>query len=433
MSAPSCATSSRASASQSIALVGYSMGGNLVLKLAGELGADAPRQLRSVVGVSPAIDLGPSAAALHRPHNRLYERRFLRALLPALPPQGALFPRAYDPNRAHRHPLPARLRRPHHRASTPASPPPRTTTSAPPPRASSTASPSPRSSSHALDDPFIRITPETLAALARQPAHHSAPARTRRPLRLSCRRPTPPQATTATGPRPPCSASSSPTRDSFSRQRPPEIIEPCLPSGPPSAPPRTPSSSFPGRTPSGRAAFVDLRANPYDFDAIPEAEQHPPLMQALRALNATRSPVFTAKCDAWPLDAEELAHLHTQSRRSCADRPRAAGFAHPPHGFASYIDLVWRERSLFTSFPQQERILAPSHPPRRPLDHPRPRSIACCAPRSSTSKARARAIAISLYVKALGLDPHSRRTGVGRCPRRRRRAAPQQRPLAAEQ
>jgi uncharacterized protein len=85
---------------ESIALVGYSMGGNLVLKLAGELGADAPRQLRSVVGVSPAIDLGPSAAALHRPENRIYEWRFLRALLRRFRHKVRLFPRAYDPNLA---------------------------------------------------------------------------------------------------------------------------------------------------------------------------------------------------------------------------------------------------------------------------------------------------------------------------------------------
>jgi len=85
---------------QSISLVGYSMGGNLVLKLAGELGSAAPRQLRSVVGVSPAIDLGPSAAALHRPENRLYERRFLRALLKRYRRKVRLFPRVYDPNRA---------------------------------------------------------------------------------------------------------------------------------------------------------------------------------------------------------------------------------------------------------------------------------------------------------------------------------------------
>jgi predicted alpha/beta-fold hydrolase len=85
---------------QSIALIGYSMGGNLVLKLAGELGAEAPPQLHSVVGVSPAIDLGPSADALHRPQNRVYELRFLRNLIKRFRHKARLFPRVYDPRRA---------------------------------------------------------------------------------------------------------------------------------------------------------------------------------------------------------------------------------------------------------------------------------------------------------------------------------------------
>jgi predicted alpha/beta-fold hydrolase len=85
---------------ESVALIGYSMGGNLVLKYAGEVGADAPRQLRSVVGVSPAVDLGPSAAALHRPENRVYEARFLRALFRRFRRKVQFFPRAYDANRA---------------------------------------------------------------------------------------------------------------------------------------------------------------------------------------------------------------------------------------------------------------------------------------------------------------------------------------------
>ena len=85
---------------QSVALVGYSMGGNLVLKLAGELGVDAPSQLHSVVAVSPAIDLGPTADALHRPANRLYERHFLRSLIKRFRLKASLFPRAYDARRA---------------------------------------------------------------------------------------------------------------------------------------------------------------------------------------------------------------------------------------------------------------------------------------------------------------------------------------------
>jgi hypothetical protein len=84
---------------ESVSLVGYSMGGNLVLKLAGELGSNAPRELHSVVGVSPAIDLGPSADALHQPQNRLYELRFLRNLLKRFRRKVRLFPRVFDPNR----------------------------------------------------------------------------------------------------------------------------------------------------------------------------------------------------------------------------------------------------------------------------------------------------------------------------------------------
>ena len=85
---------------QSISLIGYSMGGNLVLKLAGELGTSAPAELRSIIGVSPALDLGPSADALHQPVNRLYEMKFLRALLRRFRRKTALFPRAYDANQA---------------------------------------------------------------------------------------------------------------------------------------------------------------------------------------------------------------------------------------------------------------------------------------------------------------------------------------------
>ena len=71
----------------------------MVLKLAGELGRNAPPQLRSVTGVSPTVDLGACAAALHRPENRIYERRFLRALFRRFRRKALLFPRAYDPNR----------------------------------------------------------------------------------------------------------------------------------------------------------------------------------------------------------------------------------------------------------------------------------------------------------------------------------------------
>jgi predicted alpha/beta-fold hydrolase len=82
---------------QSIALIGYSMGGNLVLKLAGDLGQETPPELRCVVGVSPAVDLAQSADALHDLPNRIYERRFLRALIKRFRRKSVLFPRAFDP------------------------------------------------------------------------------------------------------------------------------------------------------------------------------------------------------------------------------------------------------------------------------------------------------------------------------------------------
>jgi uncharacterized protein len=85
---------------QSVSVVGYSMGGNLVLKLAGELGAAAPPELKSVIAVSPALDLGPSADALHEPMNRIYEMKFLRDLLRRFRYKTILFPQIYDLSRA---------------------------------------------------------------------------------------------------------------------------------------------------------------------------------------------------------------------------------------------------------------------------------------------------------------------------------------------
>src|SRR5207237_6614054 len=63
-----------------LVLIGFSMGGNLVLKLAGEWGSDAPAELRAVAAVSPAADLAASADALHEPANRIYEYYFLMQL-----------------------------------------------------------------------------------------------------------------------------------------------------------------------------------------------------------------------------------------------------------------------------------------------------------------------------------------------------------------
>ena len=81
---------------RSFALVGYSMGGNLVLKLAGELGSKAPPYLKAVVGVSPLMDLAASSAALHEPKNRLYESRFLGEMLKHFRQKVELYPDLYS-------------------------------------------------------------------------------------------------------------------------------------------------------------------------------------------------------------------------------------------------------------------------------------------------------------------------------------------------
>lgn len=78
---------------QRVALVGYSMGGNLVLKLAGEWGNRAP--LCAVATVCPVIDLAPSADALHEAKNRGYEWHFLRGLMRRIRRKAELFPGVY--------------------------------------------------------------------------------------------------------------------------------------------------------------------------------------------------------------------------------------------------------------------------------------------------------------------------------------------------
>ncbi|MFZ0314413.1 MAG: alpha/beta fold hydrolase [Candidatus Korobacteraceae bacterium] len=81
---------------QKLAFVGYSMGGNLVLKLLGEWGADAPPQVKAAVGVSPAMDLAPSSDALHARANRVYEWKFLLGLRRRILRKAALYPDRYD-------------------------------------------------------------------------------------------------------------------------------------------------------------------------------------------------------------------------------------------------------------------------------------------------------------------------------------------------
>jgi uncharacterized protein len=81
------------------ALAGFSMGGNLILKLAGEWGREGPPQFRAVVAVCPSMNLAASADALHLAGNRLYEYYFMWQLRRRLRMKARLFPKAFDTSR----------------------------------------------------------------------------------------------------------------------------------------------------------------------------------------------------------------------------------------------------------------------------------------------------------------------------------------------
>jgi hypothetical protein len=78
------------------ALVGFSMGGNLVLKCAGEWGGEGPPQFKAVAAVCPAMDLAASADALHEPANRIYEWYFLLQLFRRIRTKAKYFPNDFD-------------------------------------------------------------------------------------------------------------------------------------------------------------------------------------------------------------------------------------------------------------------------------------------------------------------------------------------------
>jgi uncharacterized protein len=81
------------------ALIGFSMGGNLVLKLAGEWGTGAMPEFRAVAAVCPAMDLALSADALHERGNRVYEYYFLLQLFRRMRTKARYFPHDFDLSR----------------------------------------------------------------------------------------------------------------------------------------------------------------------------------------------------------------------------------------------------------------------------------------------------------------------------------------------
>jgi len=83
---------------EQIFFAGYSMGGNLVTKMAGEFGSAVPKALRGVCAVCPALDLAACADALERWDNYAYQRHFVSGLMSRYARKQQLFPQIYSSN-----------------------------------------------------------------------------------------------------------------------------------------------------------------------------------------------------------------------------------------------------------------------------------------------------------------------------------------------
>ncbi len=81
---------------QAVVVAGYSLGGNLALKLAGDLADDAPAQLKAVCAVSPTMDLARCVDALERRQNIPYQFNFVRNLKGRMRRKAAAFPGLFD-------------------------------------------------------------------------------------------------------------------------------------------------------------------------------------------------------------------------------------------------------------------------------------------------------------------------------------------------
>jgi hypothetical protein len=78
--------------------------------------------------------------------------------------------------------------------------------------------------------------------------------------------------------------------------------------------------------------FVDLRLHPERASKLPEAAALPVLAQALEDLNSATSPVWTSKCDVWPVvDTADFDPDELDAPPDCA-----------AHAIGGYLDLLPR-------------------------------------------------------------------------------------------
>ncbi len=81
---------------RALAVVGYSLGGNVALRLAGDYGTNGPCELGAVCAVSPTVNLERCVEALERRENVLYEWNFVRNLKRRMRRKAKLYPDLYS-------------------------------------------------------------------------------------------------------------------------------------------------------------------------------------------------------------------------------------------------------------------------------------------------------------------------------------------------
>lgn len=80
-----------------VAVIGYSLGGNIALRLAGAHGPHGPADaLIAVCAISPTMDLARCVDALERPGNLIYELNFVRNLRGRMRRKARAFPGRFD-------------------------------------------------------------------------------------------------------------------------------------------------------------------------------------------------------------------------------------------------------------------------------------------------------------------------------------------------
>jgi predicted alpha/beta-fold hydrolase len=86
---------------QTIFLVGFSLSGNIVLKMAGEDGERVAREIAGICAVSPSAELNACAEAIERRSNWVYQQSFMRSLRRRIRNKQKLYPELYDTSDLH--------------------------------------------------------------------------------------------------------------------------------------------------------------------------------------------------------------------------------------------------------------------------------------------------------------------------------------------